>query len=628
MTYRFEPTRSIAIVLAVVLLPMIPAAVQAAGAPTVDNAPPPIPLAEVRSGMTGYGLSVFSGSRIDTFGVRVIGVQRGSRVDGGLILIEISGQELEQSRVVQGMSGSPVFIEGRFAGALAFGWAGSLEPIAGVTPAAEMLRLPSSEPVESRAAALRFEPLDLATSAPELSALAARIGDSIETAPEIPVGMRGPIGWPAPEALVTELLPELAADESPGSGWICRPLGSGTVGGGAVDRITPGLFAGSSCAVPLILGDAQLGAIGTVTWVQGDRVLMMGHPFLQRGPVNLPLAQAEIVTVLPARDMSFKMGSIGAVVGAVHHDNRAGLAGRLGAAAPLVPVEVEISRAGADPRTYRFEVADDPMLAPSLVFWTLYNSLLVEGNDASLQTVDYRIETDWTGDPELERSPLLLEGVAAGPAGVQGLAGQWMAPLTMLMGNPWKPIELKAVRARLNVRQGLQSATIRSLTGPVHGLRPGDSLHCRVQLQPRYGSPLFENFELRLPADLHPGPLRLVAASAADLFALEAQRAAGIFQVHDLSGTVDLLRAPRSADELAVVLFEPGRSLILEGKEWKALPGSMRRFLSESNSGETHSLADAVVRSARPVEWLLQGYSVLELNLLPETPARNEERRP
>ena len=135
-----------------------------------------------------------------------------------------------------------------------------------------------------------------------------------------------------------------------------------------------------------------------------------------------------------------------------HHDRRAGLGGRLGAEAPLVPVEVTISKGGgtgvADvASTYRFGVVDDPLLTPSLVFWALYNSLLVEGSDAALQTVTYRLEAEWSGDPGLEAEPLVLAGKTSGPDGVRSLAGQWMAPLSLLQNNPFTAVRLERVRA-------------------------------------------------------------------------------------------------------------------------------------------------------------------------------------
>jgi hypothetical protein len=309
-----------------------------------------IPLAEISKGMTGYGLTVFEGSRIDTFSVKVVGVQKNVRADGSLLIVEVGGHGLELSSIAQGMSGSPIYLEGRFAGALAFGWGGALKPFAGVTPAAEMLALPTMPAA--------IPPAELRMSAPDMRSLLVPGTPDRElmhdlfpdAAVESAGNSRGPaemVGWPSPRDMIMTLLAEVEGGKSgnlPGpDSWIVQPVGfaGAAVGGAYREPIAgPAFRPGSACAVPLIMGDAKLGAIGTVTWVQDDRVLMMGHPFMQRGPVDWPLATAEVLTVFPSRQMSFKIGSIGDIVGTVHHDQRAGLAGSTGPAPAMVPVHV------------------------------------------------------------------------------------------------------------------------------------------------------------------------------------------------------------------------------------------------------------------------------------------------
>jgi SpoIVB peptidase S55 len=617
----------------------------------------PISLEEITPGMKGYGLSVFAGSRIDTFGVEVIGVQANTRAAGSLILIRVNGQGLEVSRVVQGMSGSPIFLEGRFAGALAFGWAGSLDPIAGVTPAGEILALPTDVPRQSasRRGAGLVVPSELVSNRTGFSGLAEELEDffplreSHRSAVSSSVSknsaqIKFPAGWPAPGDLIQSMLPGLfsassAAGFGPGS-WICQPLESRLTGSrsGAASTSngpTRALSPGSSCAIPLITGDAQLGAIGTVTWVQDEHVFMMGHPFMQRGPVNLPLATADILTVLPSRNMSFKMGSIGPVVGAVHHDQRAGLSGRLGDQAPMIPVEVTVQTIvepatgqTTNSETYRFAVVDDPLLTPSLVFWALYNSLLVEGDDASLQTVEYELETTWSGSGSLADRPLVLNGIGSGPGGVGGLGGQWMMPLMMMLNNPHEPVALQSVRAVLRVKKDLKQARIVGLTGPRTVARAGGEVVYRVEIEPRLGESRIIEFPLTLPEHLPAGPYRVVVASAAEFFALEAQRAAGRFEVKNLADTVALLESPRSPNTLVLTVLAPGRGLVLEGKEMSSLPRSVRRILRSGDPQAGATLADYMVRREKELPWALQGHAILELNLPTDAESRPEERRP
>ena len=298
-----------------------------------------------------------------------------------------------------------------------------------------------------------------------------------------------------------------------------------------------------------------------------------------------------------------------------------------------MPVEVTISKGGgtgvADvASTYRFGVVDDPLLTPSLVFWALYNSLLVEGSDAALQTVTYRLEAEWSGDPGLEAEPLVLAGKTSGPDGVRSLAGQWMAPLSLLQNNPFTAVRLERVRAVLHTEPGLQEAVIRGATGPRISVRPGEEVVYRVELEPRLGEAYTVEIPIRIPDHLEPGPYRIAVASAAEFFALEAQRAAGRFQVRNLADTFELLQTPRSRSTLVLALLAPGNGLVLGGKEMSSLPGSVQRVLLRGDLQAQPTLADFIVRRELETDWALGGHAVVEFTLSPPQVPRNEERRP
>lgn len=598
-----------------------------------------IPLDELEPGMTGYGLTVFEGSRVDTFEVTVVGVQDRIRAAGSLLLIEVAGHGLEISNIAQGMSGSPIFIEGRFAGALAFGWGGALRPIAGVTPAAEILALPD-RPASSPSAQNQ-------AVSPDLGSLVSPawqgggLGSELFglDAPGSPVagGAQAPL-WPAPERLARNLLrewlPDLTAGGPDPAGWICRPastgLQGGTSGASSASDADLTLVPGSACSIPLVGGDAQLGVMGTVTMVEGDRVLMMGHPFMQRGPISFPLATAEILTLFPSRQMSFKMGSLGTIVGTVHSDQRAGLAGRLGPAPRMIPVTVDLVRPEADgkTRTFSFEVADDPQMTPPLVFWTLYNSLLVEGDDASRQTLRYTLETTWSGHDGLAAEPIVLTGVVAGPGGAMGLASEWMAPLMVLLGNPHQALKLESVTASFEVTRPMDSATIVGLSGPRVLPDPGSEVVFQVEIQPHLGERQTIAVPVTLPAVMEPGPYRVVVASAAELFSVEAQRAAGRFQGPSLDNLITLLRTERSPSDLAVALLAPGSGMVIQGAELSQLPPSVNRLLRSGNMQATPTLADYVLRHDIPTDWALGGNAVRAIQLDAPSEPLTEERRP
>lgn len=596
-----------------------------------------IPLEEIQPGMRGFGLTVFSGSRVDTFGVEVIGVQGGSRVDGQLILVEVSGHDLDLSRVAQGMSGSPIYLDDRFAGALAFGWPGSLRPMAGVTPAREMLAMPR-EAAERTSGPGRLPvrgSQDLRALAVASGTLATELGLAPVAAEAAPLFSEG---WPAPAVLALELLDQRLAvgggSMPPDESWFFRPVGLDAGAGSPAPETGPkSLIPGAACGIPLVTGDAVMGVTGTVSYVAGRDVLMMGHPFMQRGAVDLPLAAAEVLAVVPSREMSFKLGSIGPILGRVHHDLRAGLVGEMGEAPRLIPVEVEVALAGGGEegtRRYEFAVVDDPLLTPTLVFWTLYNSLLARDDDASNQSIRYELASRWSGDPRLEEEPLVLRGVATGPGGALSLAPEWLAPFALLADNPFKPLRLEGVQARLELSTPRAMARITGLDAPRRPTVGGNRLEVEVEVEitPRRGTPHVQMVSLALPRPLEAGSYRLVAGTEAEFFALEAQRAAGRFETRSLAATLEVLTLPRAADRLVVALLGPGSNLMLADREFASLPASASRVLSSGNSQIQKTLVNFEARETVATPWALAGHAVRELEIRSSAEPLVEERRP
>ncbi len=621
-----------------------------------------ISVGEISRGMKGYGLTVFEGTRIDTFAVEVVGIQEKSRVDGSLIIIEVFGHGLEKSSIAQGMSGSPIYLDGRFAGALAFGWSGALRPLAGVTPAQDMFNLPINPETIIHGVSIANKSESLPTGSvqdmhsllqghPGKAKLQIAIIDDFSGVPQSENDSPGATGfWPSADKMILGILQTAARtrglDIPTDDHWFFNPVESISAGRpvdgpakGAPQAapnldLGPALVPGAACAVPLVTGDATMGVTGTVTWTQGDDVLMMGHPFMQRGPVNLPLATAEILTVFPSREMSFKIGSIGNIVGSVHHDQRAGLSGKLGPAPPMIPVTVEVSlpRSGSESRNrvrkYHFEVVDDVVFTPSLVFWTLYNSILSEGDDASDQNVTYELTSHWAGPSVLSNEPLVIKGVASGSGGAMALAGDWMAPFALLMGNPFQKVQLKSVQAKIVLSRPRATAQITGMASPRNLSIGSGPVKIQVELSPRRGERKVVEVELDLPANLQPGPYRLVVASASEFFALETQRAAGRFQATSLGSALEILRFERAADELVVALLAPGAGLMLADREMSHLPASVAGLLKKGNLQIKSTMADYAARYSQKMPFALSGHAVRKLRVLPVSTPIREERRP
>jgi hypothetical protein len=279
-------------------------------------------------------------------------------------------------------------------------------------------------------------------------------------------------------------------------------------------------------------------------------------------------------------------------------------------------------------RTYSFEAAVQPELTPQLVFWCLYNALLAEGDDRSLQLVRYDIAITLLGRAGRELPAVNLRGVTGGPGGVNALQSDWQAPMQLLLSNRHEPLTLTGVQALLHVEKPLRRARIVTVHAPAR-IVPAEVFTVEVELEGERGLRWRERFELRAPDDLRPGTMRLGAASARDFFRLDALRAGGLYEAHGRAAMLDLLNRPRSAAELTVALIAPGAGFTAAGREMAGLPPSVRRTLAAGPPGSTRpTLAAYLSRDSRPTGMLLQGDAVLEIEVRLPPASRTEGARP
>jgi len=353
--------------------PAVPVPASVAGLPS-DRPAEILPVEKVTPGMKGYGFSDLGGGRgIQRFEVEMIGVLKRFAPKQDLILAKVSGAGLEHSGIIAGMSGSPIYVEGKLVGALAYGWPFSKDPLCGITPIQSMLDIrhaPPAPPVPIAGSAGSAGEVVAAFAerrfAGALDALLVPLQRSAASASlaalPIPVSFTGAPaggGW-------------LFDRVSAAAGWVSAPAGSsGAAGVGGPGAVRPG----SPISTVLLSGDMLLAATGTVTWVDGDSVLAFGHPFLSMGPIDMPMARADVLAVLPSVYRSFKFSDTGAVIGSVTQDRSTGILGTFGTRAAMVPITVRISSDEVPMQTYRFEAVHNPMLTPVLAAIAIDNVL-------------------------------------------------------------------------------------------------------------------------------------------------------------------------------------------------------------------------------------------------------------
>src|SRR5581483_1566960 len=324
---------------------------------------------DVKAGMRGKGRTVFSGDRVEEFDVEILGVLENIGPKQSLILGRLSGGPLAKTGVMQGMSGSPVFIDGKLVGAVAMAFPFATDAIAGIRPIGDMLRVsPGGEPL--RRAAVKLTDTDLTHLFPAPSKVSGGEARMIDIATPVSFG-----GFTT--AAIEQFAPQL------------RALGleprQGVTGGGRVDQRMGDpskLKPGSMISVQLMSGDMSIGADGTVTWIDGNKVYAFGHRFLSVGATAMPFARAEVLTLLPSLNSSFKVSSARELMGTIQQDRNTAVSGELGARAELVPIAIAMTRGGRKLDSYNVRVVSDGLLSPLLLQMAVFSAI-----DATERTV-------------------------------------------------------------------------------------------------------------------------------------------------------------------------------------------------------------------------------------------------
>lgn len=551
-----------------------------APAPAVELAP----VSELARGMRGYGLTVVEGTRIDTFDVEILGVEHNSMLPGrDVILVRLSGLGLEETGLVAGMSGSPVYVEGRLVGAVAWGWFAADEPVGLLTPIHEMLAVMERD---------LSAPARGSTAAPA----PARPSGLVRLA--APVWVSG-VGRGTAQRM-TELLSPLGLEP------LLSPAGEDP------SLETPPLRAGSAVGVQLVGGDLSMVGIGTVTHVDGDRLVAFGHDFVGSGAIDLPMTGAHIFGVLDHRFRSFKLGAATAAVGAVRQDRFGGIAGLTGARAGVLPVEMAVAPEG-ETRKFRFEVARHRFFTAGLIQSALIGALESTSKVMGEASIDLNI------DIELDDGrKVTWDQIYSGVDATFGAAIDAGTPLRALVRSSFEGIRLAAVRVRADVREEVRVARLSGAGLDRPRVRAGEEVTVSVRLSPYRSAERVLQIPVRVPADAA-GELGVRVGSGRSANGWEEERL-GAGPAADAEELLRRLNRPRREDELVVQLTVAEPGLTVDGRELPSPPPSVHRLLSQSPvAGSTRMVAWRVLAEERvPAGFVLRGEQSLVLEVDPE----------
>lgn len=563
----------------------LPAAALAAG----PAEPPSIGLDELRPGTRGWGLSVFRGSEPERFEVEILGVLENVQPGVSYVMARLTGQNLEKTGVIAGMSGSPVYVDERVVGAVAFAWPFAHEAIAGITPIGAMRAIGSAAPWKVPAGRPAASLAELVERRLPESAL----GDAVAAL----AGAAGAAGRPAllwgatgfADRTLAELgryLPSLAA-----AGVAGRSSEAGS-------ELRPG----GSVAQVWIDGDLRLAATGTVTERTGDTVLAFGHPVTGLGDATMPMATAEVVTVLSSAASSFKLANSGPVVGAFERDHPAGALGRIGAVAPTLPLEVNV--AGPAPHRFSLRLARVPALLPTLAAIGTIGALDTAAPVAGLEGIDLVARFDLGADGPLTVAQS-FDGKGAGTRAVLYL----LALTDFLARTELAPVDLRRIEVELVPYAEPRAAALVGLHAGRAQVEPGESLDLLLDVRPWRGEPERLRIPIVLPPDLPAGRYTLLVGDGASADA--ARLALEPVEPVTLAQALELLRSLASPKELQVLGVLPGRGISSAGELMPRLPGSLRAIWSASGTRDVTPLRLAVaqrerIAQERPLDGLLR----------------------
>ncbi len=567
---------------------------------------------DVRAGMRGSGRTVMKGTKIESFDAEVLGVLKNTSPGRDLVLCRLSGLNLDKTGVIAGMSGSPIYLDGKLLGAVAYAWPYGKEPIAGVTPFSQMHGF-----VEA------YERRDLAEQAPP-----SRIGlrtpltidgqtyDTVtvsESFDEVaPAGADGlwmlPLRTPLAATGFTSRSLALLREQCRSCGLV--PMQGGGAGSIVADqeRNTP-LQPGGPLSVALVTGDFDLSGIGTVTHIEGNRVYGWGHPFFGLGTCEFPLMTGYIHTIYPRQSVSFKMGSPLRTVGVINADVSTCIAGWLDRKPDLIPVRIGVSRSpGESPKTFNVQVVRQRSLLPALLFASLSNSVDMEGELPEEMTAELQARIEVEGhEPVTIKDTFAGPGYGAGRA-PQALFNQISALVSLLQTNSYKPIRINRIDCETRITPGRRTAEIEAIELDSDTYSPGQTVKATVFLRPYKGLRQRLALNLELPADLPEG--NYTAAVCDDLTNArhELRDNPTLSNPHSLEQVLASLKVQTGAKRTNLVLrvVVPSVGVALRGKALPHLPPSMVQILSGSRRTGAQPMSGALV-ARQGTSWVVQG---------------------
>ncbi|MGO8734863.1 MAG: SpoIVB peptidase S55 domain-containing protein [Terriglobia bacterium] len=559
------------------------------------------PIADVKPGLKGVGRTIFEGDKIEEFQVEILGILSNVLAPKhDLILARLSGGPLEKTGVIAGMSGSPVYIDGKLVGAVAISFPFSKEPLAGITPIKEMLQVVPEAKGQSQAQAempLDFRMARTATGLRESARLIPQQDFSPESLrrffPARPAELSLPalqlplrFGGFAAEALE----PYLPLFRQMGF----EPMMGGALSGGESSTpVKAELEPGSMISMLLVRGDLNLGADCTITYRQGNNLYACGHHVLSMGPAQIPFAPAHVLVTVPSIASSFKLDAPGQVVGTIRQDRFDAIYGVVGEKnPPMIPVTVQIQSTLNTQEDYKFEVIQEPFLSPVFVNLAFVSTLGNTERALGASTLEVKGKIRLAGAESVD-----FQDVLSGEMGTAALAGSAVAvPLTYLMGSGFPDLHIEGVDLSVKSTNERSLATLEQVWSTKSEVRPGDHIEVFALLRLPGGQAVTQKIPVDIPESVSDKALMLAVGGGANINALQFRLTPPGSAARDIHQLVKALNRMRRNNRLYALLMAPQRSFTMQGDEYPSPPPSLvQTFMADPAAASSISFSGTSV---------------------------------
>lgn len=561
---------------------------------------------QIHAGMRGLAYTVFAGTQPEAMDVEVLGVLRdmnGPKSD--LILVRLHGTKVEYTGVVAGMSGSPVYLEGKLAGALSYRIGEfSKEPIAGVTPIDEMLEINALDHTAEDATAT-------AKGTPSLTNKTSGPGEPSSSAAPDYASLMKPIGAPLVFSGFSEDTVHRFASKFASAG-VVPVMGAGSV---STDVKQPeAIKPGSSVSAILVRGDMGIAATCTVTYVDPQRLLACGHPLLQYGKVDMPMSKANVLATLPSPANAFKIVNATEPIGSFVQDRHTGIMGLFGKNPQMIPVTLKV-HGGPSDKTFHYEVLNNARLSPVAMMATVFNAL--RGMNEYGEETTYRMngEIKVNGYPKVTLQNMYAPIDGSAPAAM--LAALSVGDrFSRIFDNPYEQPTVNGVQLDFDLVKERRWARLENVRTDVTEARPGDDITVEAVLRPYRGEGIVKQIKMHVPTSVSRGPLHILVSDGSTLDQF-SRGGPVLARKLDLASTIAMLNKEHSNNSLYVSLLEADPEAMVADKVMPTLPLSVMNVM-EGMRGTQEMVVlgeSSVDEASTPLDYVVSGAQLLTINI-------------